>query len=160
MGHLAEVEEQLLLTVVEAAAMLEVGRTKAYELIAGGELQVVHIGRAARVPLVAVHRYVEALLSRPRVRCDERLATRTPRSLRCPSSISRRTDGWLRSRSASRRPERLATTFATAHVVVRSRRRSSAARTPRTACARSRASGSPVRSPIRVEDARSSPTSP
>ena len=67
MGHVAEVEERerLLLTVVEAAAMLGVGRTKAYELIAGGELQVVHIGRAARVPLVAVHRYVEALLSPP-----------------------------------------------------------------------------------------------
>jgi excisionase family DNA binding protein len=57
--------EQLLLKVHEAARMLGVGRTKAYELIAGGELQVVHIGRAARVPLVAVHRYVEALLSPP-----------------------------------------------------------------------------------------------
>src|SRR3954452_11881428 len=67
MGHVTRVEEreQLLLTVVKAAAMLGVGRTKAYELIAGGELQVVHIGRASRVPLVAVHRYVEALLSPP-----------------------------------------------------------------------------------------------
>ena len=65
MGHLAVVEERerLRLTVIEAAAMLGVGRTKAYELIAGGELQVVHIGLTARVPLVAVHRYVEALLS-------------------------------------------------------------------------------------------------
>ena len=65
MGHLARVaeRERLLLTVVEAAAMLGVGRTKAYELIAGGELQVVHIGRAARVPLVAVRRYVDGLVS-------------------------------------------------------------------------------------------------
>jgi excisionase family DNA binding protein len=65
MGHLARVEERerLLLTVVEAAAMLGVGRTKAYELIAGGELQAVHIGRAARVPLVAVRRYVDGLVS-------------------------------------------------------------------------------------------------
>ena len=65
MGHLAEVEEheRLLLTVVEAATMLGVGRTKAYELIAGGELQVVHIGRAARVPLIAVRRYVDGLVS-------------------------------------------------------------------------------------------------
>ena len=65
MGHVAEVEtrERLLLTVVEAASMLGVGRTKAYELIAGGELQVVHIGRAARVPLVAVRRYVDGLVS-------------------------------------------------------------------------------------------------
>src|SRR3954452_14158837 len=67
MGHVTRVEERerLLLTVVEAATMLGVGRTKAYELIAGGELQVVHIGRAARVPLVAVHRYVDALVSQP-----------------------------------------------------------------------------------------------
>lgn len=67
MGHLVQVEERerLLLTVVEAAAILGVGRTKAHELIAGGDLQLVHIGRAARVPLVAVHRYVDALLSPP-----------------------------------------------------------------------------------------------
>jgi len=58
--------ERLLLTVVEAASMLGVGRTKAYELIAGGELQVVHIGRAARVPLVAVRRYVDGLVSQGR----------------------------------------------------------------------------------------------
>ena len=65
MGQGATLEEhqRLLLTVVEAATMLGVGRTKAYELIAGGELQVVHIGRAARVPLVAVHRYVDGLVS-------------------------------------------------------------------------------------------------
>jgi excisionase family DNA binding protein len=37
----------LLLTVVEAAAMLGVLGTKAYELIADGELQVVHIGTSA-----------------------------------------------------------------------------------------------------------------
>ena len=65
MGHARRVVESdpLLLTVVEAAAMLGVGRTTAYELIAGGQLQVVHIGRAARVPLVAVHRYVDGLMS-------------------------------------------------------------------------------------------------
>ncbi len=70
MGHLGSLEERerLLLTVVEAAAMLGVGRTTAYELIAAGELQVVHIGRSARVPLVAVHRYVDALVSPPRRR--------------------------------------------------------------------------------------------
>jgi len=68
MGHPAMLDERerLLLTVVEAASMLGVGRTKAYELIAGGELQVVHIGRAARVPLVAVRRYVDGLVSQGR----------------------------------------------------------------------------------------------
>ncbi|HET7487750.1 MAG TPA: helix-turn-helix domain-containing protein [Acidimicrobiales bacterium] len=74
--------ERLLLTVVEAAAMLGVGRTKAYELIAGGHLQVVHIGRAARVPVAAVHRYVEALVSPPRRRMStaarQRAASQPP----------------------------------------------------------------------------------
>ena len=68
MGQVARIEgrEQLLLTVVQAAAMLGVGRTTAYELIGSGELQVVHIGRSARVPVVAVHRYVERLTSQGR----------------------------------------------------------------------------------------------
>ena len=46
--------------------MLGIGRTKAYELIERGELQVVHIDGAARVPLVSVRRYVERLVSPPR----------------------------------------------------------------------------------------------
>jgi excisionase family DNA binding protein len=62
----ARERERLLLRVHEAAAMLGIGRTKAYELIGRGELQVVHIDGAARVPLAAVHRYVERLLSPPR----------------------------------------------------------------------------------------------
>jgi excisionase family DNA binding protein len=68
MGPVAKVEERerLLLTVVEAAAMLGIGRTTAYELIAAGQLQVVHIGRSARVPLAAVHRYVEGLMTQGR----------------------------------------------------------------------------------------------
>lgn len=57
---------QLLLKVHEAAAMLGIGRTKAYELIGRGELHVVHIDGAARVPLVAVQRYVDRLMSPPR----------------------------------------------------------------------------------------------
>jgi excisionase family DNA binding protein len=62
----AKERERLLLKVAEAAAMLGIGRTKAYELIGRGELQIVHIDGAARVPLVAVHRYVDRLLSPPR----------------------------------------------------------------------------------------------
>ena len=51
--------EPLLLTIPEAARLLSIGRTLAYELIAAGELEVVHINRAARVPLDAVHAFVE-----------------------------------------------------------------------------------------------------
>ncbi len=51
--------EPILLTIPEAARLLSIGRTLAYELISAGELDVVHIGRAARVPAEAVREYVE-----------------------------------------------------------------------------------------------------
>ena len=51
----------LLLTVVEAARLLGVGRSTAYELLGSGELESVHIGRSRRVPLAAVENYVESL---------------------------------------------------------------------------------------------------
>lgn len=51
----------LLLSVADAARALGLGRTKIYELIAAGDIEVVHIGRCARVPLDAVERYVERL---------------------------------------------------------------------------------------------------
>ena len=52
---------RLLVTVADAGRMLGVGRTTAYELVRAGELDVVHIGRAARVPVDSVHAYVERL---------------------------------------------------------------------------------------------------
>jgi excisionase family DNA binding protein len=53
--------EPLLLTVVEAGRLLSVGRTTVYELIDRGDLRVVHIGRACRVPVVEVTDYIERL---------------------------------------------------------------------------------------------------
>ena len=53
--------ERILLTVREAADRLGIGRSTAYELIASGRLETVHIGRACRVPVDAVDRFVEAL---------------------------------------------------------------------------------------------------
>jgi excisionase family DNA binding protein len=49
----------LLLTIVEAARVLSIGRTTMYELVGAGEIEVVHIGRSARVPVGALHEYVE-----------------------------------------------------------------------------------------------------
>lgn len=54
----------LLLTVQQAAEMLAIGRSTAYELIADGELEVVHIRRAVRVPMAAVEDYVTRLRRR------------------------------------------------------------------------------------------------
>ena len=51
----------LLLTVPQAAQVLAIGRSTAYELIAAGELEVVHIGRSVRVPVRALEDYVERL---------------------------------------------------------------------------------------------------
>lgn len=48
----------ILLTIPEAARLLSIGRTLTYELIASDHLEVVHIGRAVRVPLEAVHEFV------------------------------------------------------------------------------------------------------
>ncbi len=42
--------ERLLLTVLEAAERLAVGRSTVYELTAAGELEVVHIGRCRGSP--------------------------------------------------------------------------------------------------------------
>lgn len=51
----------MLLTVRQAAELLSIGRTTAYELIASGDLAVVHIGRSARVPLEAIEVFVTRL---------------------------------------------------------------------------------------------------
>lgn len=57
----------LLLTVPEAAKALSIGRSKAYELISSGVLEVVHIGRCCRVPVDAVAAYIRALRRQPDV---------------------------------------------------------------------------------------------
>lgn len=53
--------EKELLTVGEAAEALSIGRTKTYELIAGGVIPVVRIGRAVRVPARALPSLVRRL---------------------------------------------------------------------------------------------------
>lgn len=51
----------LLMTIVEAAAALGVGRSTVYELIGQQQLEVVHIGRSARVPRDSVRALVTRL---------------------------------------------------------------------------------------------------
>lgn len=50
--------EPVLLRVEEAARRLSIGRTKTYELMTAGELPVVRIGRAVRIPTAAVEAWV------------------------------------------------------------------------------------------------------
>ena len=54
--------EQQLLTVEDAAEVLAVSRSRAYELIASGELASVSIGRSRRVPVRAIEQFVQAKL--------------------------------------------------------------------------------------------------
>jgi excisionase family DNA binding protein len=52
----------LLLTVNQAAQMLGIGRSTLYELIDAGEIRSVKVGASRRIPLKAVHEYIDRLL--------------------------------------------------------------------------------------------------
>jgi excisionase family DNA binding protein len=52
-----------LLTIKQAARMLSLGRSTIYELIADGRLEVVHVGRSARIPADAIPQLVHQLRS-------------------------------------------------------------------------------------------------
>jgi excisionase family DNA binding protein len=54
----------LLVTVAEAARILAIGRSTAYELIASGQLESVTIGTARRIPVSALERFVESNTTR------------------------------------------------------------------------------------------------
>ena len=51
----------LLLSIEDAGKALGVGRSTIYGLIDSGDLEVVHIGRAARVPVESVQGFVRRL---------------------------------------------------------------------------------------------------
>ena len=55
-----ENDEKLLLTVVEAAHRLGIGRTLMYELLNSGQIESVHVGRLRKVPVEALKRFVAA----------------------------------------------------------------------------------------------------
>ena len=48
-----------LLKVAEAAAELQIGRTLLYDLINRGEIQVVRLGRAVRIPRDELDKLIE-----------------------------------------------------------------------------------------------------
>jgi excisionase family DNA binding protein len=52
--------EKTLLTVTEAAQRLSLGRGTTYQLVQRGELPVVRIGRAVRVPVQALEEWIAA----------------------------------------------------------------------------------------------------
>ena len=52
----------LLLTVNQAAQLLGIGRSTLYELLDAGQIQSVKVGASRRIPLKAVHEYIDRLL--------------------------------------------------------------------------------------------------
>jgi len=54
-----ETDDKLLLTVVEAAHRLGIGRTLMYELLGSGQIRSVHVGRLHKVPAEALANFVE-----------------------------------------------------------------------------------------------------
>ena len=52
---------QMLYTVVEAAKVLSIGRTRLYELINAGHLEAVKIGTSTRIRDEALRAFVESL---------------------------------------------------------------------------------------------------
>ncbi len=51
--------DRLLLTPAEVAQALGIGRSKAYEMCASNQLKVVRIGKSIRVPVEALHQWME-----------------------------------------------------------------------------------------------------
>ena len=52
--------QRLLLRIPEVAETLGIGRTKIYEMIATGELPIVRFGRAVRISVTTLQKWVEA----------------------------------------------------------------------------------------------------
>ena len=54
-----ESDEKLLLSVIEAAHRLGVGRTLMYELLGSGQIESMHVGRLHKVPAEELTAFVE-----------------------------------------------------------------------------------------------------
>jgi len=52
----------ILVSVVEVARMLSIGRTAAWELVRKQKIKSVKIGRTRRVPIVAIQEYIQWLM--------------------------------------------------------------------------------------------------
>jgi excisionase family DNA binding protein len=52
----------ILVSVIEVARMLSIGRTAAWELVRKQKIKSVKIGRTRRVPIVAIQEYIQWLM--------------------------------------------------------------------------------------------------
>ena len=54
----------ILVSVADAARMLSIGRTAAWELVRKQKIKSVKIGRTRRVPIEAIQEYIERLMNK------------------------------------------------------------------------------------------------
>ena len=59
-------DDTSLLTIFEAAEYLALSRGAVYNLLHSGQLVSIHIGRARRIPMGELRRFVQEALSRSR----------------------------------------------------------------------------------------------
>lgn len=55
-------QQKLTVTVQEAAALVSIGRSTGYELVASGEWPSISVGRSVRIPLDGLRAWVERQL--------------------------------------------------------------------------------------------------
>ncbi|MCL3862957.1 helix-turn-helix domain-containing protein [Actinotalea sp. K2] len=59
-------DERRVFSVVEAAAILGIGRSKLYEFISSGEIRSIRIGRLRKIPVAAIDEFLESREATPR----------------------------------------------------------------------------------------------
>jgi len=67
--------DPLLLRVEEAARLTGIGRSLAYEKVSTGEWPSISIGRARRIPLAGLRRWIEQEVERSTAKHDREPAT-------------------------------------------------------------------------------------
>lgn len=58
-GTIVNDSEKRLLTVAEAAKLLGLSKTRTYSLVMSGELESLKLGKARRIPVIAIDEFVE-----------------------------------------------------------------------------------------------------
>ena len=54
-----ELPERRTYTVEEIAAILDIGRTSAYQLVKSGAFKIIRIGNSIRIPKIAFEQWIE-----------------------------------------------------------------------------------------------------
>jgi len=56
--------EKLLITPKEATEVLSIGRNRIYELVATGQIKAIRSGKAIKIPMTEVRRWIDSQVGR------------------------------------------------------------------------------------------------